>query len=63
MTKAQIAQKLRLLQDSMIEIADAMASHGASDPLMKLHSEELHGAAELAGEWADEIGREEAGHE
>ncbi|WAR44203.1 hypothetical protein [Methylomonas rapida] len=55
MTKQQIAHKLRLLQDDMLEIATAMDFYGGFNPLYSQHGRELSGAAGLVAEWADEI--------
>lgn len=58
MTRQQLAHKLRLLQDDMIEIATALDYYGGLDPAWKQHSQEMLGAAAIAGNWADNIDHE-----
>jgi len=58
MTKKEIVHKLRLLQDDMKEISAAMDYYSGTNPLHGKHARELAGAADIAGEWADEIEKE-----
>ena len=59
MTRAELVQRLRDTEYSMKWTAYLMKKHVGSDEAAQ-HSEELAGAAEMVGEWADELEKEEA---
>ena len=59
MTRAELVQRLRDTEYSMKWTAYLMKKHVGSDEAVQ-HAEELAGAAEIVGEWADELAKEEA---
>lgn len=59
MTRAELVKKLRDTAEMMTSTAEALDFYGGSDEAAQ-HAEELAGAAEMVGEWADELEKEEA---
>ena len=58
MTRAELVQRLRDTAYVMKWTAYVMRKHGGS-PEAAHHAKELAGAAEIVGEWADELSKEE----
>ena len=58
MTRAALVKKLRDTAEIMASTADALDFYGGSSDAVQ-HAEELAGAAEMVGEWADELEKEE----
>lgn len=59
MTRAEIVQRLRGTSAVMAFTAEELAFYGKSDEAVQ-HAQGLAGAAEMVGEWADELAKEEA---
>ena len=60
MTRAELVKRLRDTAHSMDVTAEYLNFYvGPSSEAVK-HAEELAGAAEIVGEWADELEKEEA---
>ena len=59
MNRAEIVQRLRNTAESMKLTAGTLEFYGGSDEAVN-HAAELAGAAEIVGEWADELEKEEA---
>ena len=59
MKRAEIVQRLRATAESMKFTAGTLEFYGGSDEAVN-HAQELAGAAEIVGEWADELAKEEA---
>jgi hypothetical protein len=55
MNRQQLAKRLRLLQDDMFEIANALEHYGGFDSLYHHHNKELLRAAIMVADWADDI--------
>ncbi len=60
MTRAEIVKKLRDTSEIMASTANSMYFYGRLSVEARSHSAELAGAAEIVGEWADELEKEEA---
>ena len=60
MTRAELVERLRDTAEIMAAAAGSLKYYGAFSCLAVMHSEELAGAAEIVGEWADELEKEEA---
>ena len=58
MTRAALVEKLRDTAEIMASTADALDFYGGSAEAVQ-HAKELAGAAEMVGEWADELEKEE----
>jgi len=58
MTIAELVKRMRDTEYSMKWTAYMMKKHVGSDEAAR-HAEELAGAAEMVGEWADELEKEE----
>ena len=58
MSRAELVKRLRDTEYSMKWTAYIMKRHVGSDEAAR-HAEELAGAAEMVGEWADEFEKEE----
>ncbi len=59
MKRAELVRRLRDTAAIMAFTAEEMAFYGKSDEAVQ-HAQELAGAAEMVGEWADELEKEEA---
>ena len=61
MTNQQLAEKLKILANHMLEVSDEMWHHdsgdSASDDLILQHSTELEGASKMARDWSTEIAK------
>lgn len=61
MTNQKLAEKLKVLANQMLEVADEMWHHNsgnsACDDLILQHSTELEGASEMCREWSKEIAK------
>ena len=60
MIRAELVQRLRDTAKVMEAAAGSLRFYGAVSSSAVQHSEELAGAAEIVGEWADELAKEEA---
>ena len=60
MTRAELVQRLRATAHSMDVTAEYLKFYGGFSGLAVQHAAELAGAAEIVGEWADELEKEEA---
>lgn len=58
MTRAELVKKMHDTADMMASTADALDFYGASAEAAH-HAEELANAADIVGEWADELEKEE----
>lgn len=56
----RLVQRLRDTAHSMKVTAEYLKFYGDSSGLAVQHAAELAGAAEIVGEWADELEKEEA---
>ena len=59
MTRAELVQRLRETSQVMTSAAVQLKFYGAVSANAMKHAEELAGAAEIVGEWADELAKEE----
>ena len=59
MKRSELVKRMRDTEYSMKWTAYLIKKHVGSDEAAQ-HSEELAGAAEMVGEWADELEKEEA---
>ena len=59
MKRSELAKRMRDTEYSMKWTAYLMKKHVGSDEAVQ-HAEELARAAEIVGEWADELAKEEA---
>ena len=59
MTRADLVQRLRDTSEMMASAAGLLSFYGAVSVYAVQYSEELAGAAEMVGEWADELEKEE----
>jgi hypothetical protein len=59
MTRDDLVKKLRATAEVMDSAADSLDFYGGSANAVQ-HAAELAGAAEIVGEWADELEKEEA---
>jgi len=59
MTRAELVQRLRETSQVMTNAAVQLKFYGAVSANAMKHAEELAGAAEIVGEWADELAKEE----
>jgi hypothetical protein len=59
MTRDELVKKLRATAEVMNSAADSLDFYGGSANAVQ-HAAELAGAAEIVGEWADELEKEEA---
>ena len=61
MTNQKLAEKLKVLANQMLEVADEMWHHNsgnsACDDLILQHPTELEGASEMCREWSKEIAK------
>ena len=60
MTRTELVQRLRDTAHSMDVTAEYLKFYGGFSGLAVQHAAELAGAAEMVGEWADELEKEEA---
>ena len=60
MTRTELVQRLRDTAHSMDVTAEYLNFYGDHSGLAVQHAAELAGAAEMVGEWADELEKEEA---
>jgi len=60
MTRTELVKKLRETAQVMATAAGSLRFYGAVSASAMKHAEELAGAAEIVGEWADELAKEEA---
>ena len=60
MTRAELVQRLRDTAHRMKVTAEYLNFYGDHSGLAVQHAAELAGAAEIVGEWADELEKEEA---
>ncbi len=59
MTRTELVQRLRDTSAVMAFAAEELAFYGGFSGLAVQHAQELAGAAEMVGEWADELEKEE----
>ena len=59
MTRAELVQRLRYTAEVMSTAAGSLKFYGGFSGLAVQHAAELNGAAEIVGEWADELEKEE----
>ncbi len=59
MTRTELVKKLRETSAMMASSAGLLSFYGAVSVYAVQHAEELAGAAEIVGEWADELEKEE----
>ena len=60
MTRTELVKRLRETAEIMARSATSLHFYGAAFARAVRHAEELAGAAETVGEWADELEKEEA---
>lgn len=60
MTRTELVQRLRDTAHSMDVTAECLKFYGDSSGVAAQHAEELASAADIVGEWADELAKEEA---
>jgi hypothetical protein len=60
MTRTELVQRLRETSQVMAIAARSLRFYGGFSGRAVQHAEELAGAAEMVGEWADELEKEEA---
>ncbi len=58
-TGTRLVQRLRDTSEMMAKTAASLKFYGAISANATRHAEELRGAAEMVGEWADELEKEE----
>ena len=58
MPRARLLNRMRDTAETMKWTAEALRSYGGSPEAVQ-HAAELAGAAEIVGEWADELEKEE----
>ncbi len=59
MTRTELAERLRETAEVMATAAGSLRFCGGFSGRAVQHAEELAGAAEIVGEWADELEKEE----
>ena len=59
MTRAELVQRLRDTSQVMATAAGSLRFYGGFSGRAVQHASELAGAAEIVGEWADELEKEE----
>ena len=59
MTRTELVQRLRDTSKVMASAAGQLQFYGGFSGRAVQHAEELSGAAEMVGEWADELEKEE----
>ena len=59
MTRAELVQRLRYASKVMAAAAGSLRFYGAVSSRSVQHAAELAGAAEMVGEWVDELEKEE----
>lgn len=60
MTRTELVKRLRETAEIMASTANSMYFYGRLSDEARSHAAELAGAAEIVGEWADELEKEEA---
>ena len=60
MTRTELVQRLRETAEVMATAAASLRFYGAVSARAAQHAKELAGAAEMVGEWADELEKDEA---
>ncbi len=59
MTRTELVKKLRDTAELMDRAATSLHFYGVASARAVRHAQELAGAAEMVGEWADELEKEE----